>query len=297
MNLSKNIKELAIGEGIDVIRFTNAEPFKYDLLDSPRHDPHITLPSAQTLIICGVYIGGFEIPDRHDPSIGQFSRLIMSGFYFDIVKPLKSIVSLLKDEGYEAIVCDGYSGDSILPLKLAAVRAGIGWQGKNSLLITKDYGSFVALGGIITNVPLELDDALPEENHCGSCNACKNACPMNALEEPYKLNVNRCMSNLLEGQTLSDELRNAAGNKILECDLCQLVCPWNKRCEKMAVKSNFRWGLKERFNNLNDFFKISNLMKLSEIEFNKYLGYRLVGVNYNIFRRNLIMAMINSNSR
>ncbi|MCG8402907.1 MAG: hypothetical protein MJA84_15145 [Firmicutes bacterium] len=292
--MQARIKELALNKGVDVIKFTSPEPFDNPLLDSTRRDPHQLLPSAQTLIICGIYIGEFEMPNARDPHIGQLSRLILSNFYFDVVEPLDVLVSLLKNEGYSALQCGGYPDSYILPLKLAAVRAGFGWQGKNTLLITKGYGSFIALGGIITDASFELDNVKPERDGCGNCEACQKACPVDALKEPYKLNVSRCLSSLLEGAELSAQTKKAMGNMIMECDLCQVVCPWNKKLANAPVKSNYKWSSHERFGNLNDFFKMSNLIKLSEEEFNKYLGYGLVGIDYHIFRRNLIVAMLNS---
>ncbi len=294
LSLSERIKEISGDLGIDTIKFVSPEPFEnYSLKESPRRDPIITLPSAQTLIICGIYIGGFDVPDRDNPNIGQFSRLILSSFYFDVVAPLEAIVTLLKKEGYQAILCDGYNSSSVLPLKLAAVRAGIGWQGKNSLLITQEYGSFIALGGIITDAPLEREKVTLQKNHCGKCDACQKACPVNALEDSYKLNVDRCLSNSLEGDELSEDTRLAMGNKILECDACQLACPWNQKHLKSPVKSNYKWAINDRFGNIDDFFKLSNLAKLSEEEFNQYLGYTLVGVDFKTFRRNLMAATLN----
>ena len=295
MNLTEKIKELALAQGIDIIRFTCPEPFDYAIKESARRDPHLSLSSAQTVIVCGIYIGGFDMPDREDPSIGQFSRLILSSFYFDVVDPLTKIMDLLKEEGYHSILCDGYSDESsILPLKQCAVRAGIGWQGKNSLIISKEFGSFMALGGIITDANLVFDNVSPEGDLCGKCDACKNACPVHALDNPYKLNTSKCLSNMLEADTLSKETKLAMGNIVLECDLCQLACPWNKKVSSTSVKSNYQWTSNERFGDLNEFFKMTSLIKLSEEDFNKYLGDRLVGTDYRIFRRNLISAMDNS---
>lgn len=255
----------------------------------------MSLPNAQSLIICGIYIGGFKVPDLSNPSIGHFSRLILSGFYFDVVTPLGSIATLLNENGYHSVICDGYNGVSVLPLKLAAVRAGIGWQGKNSLLITKEYGSFLALGGIITDAPLERDNVIPMEDRCGNCVACRNACPANALEKPYKLNVDKCLSNLLENEPLSEETRLVMGNRVLECDSCQLACPWNQKHLRVASeKPNSQWLMVNRYGNLDEFFKLSNLIRLSEEDFNKYLGKFLAGVDYKIFRRNVIAAIMNS---
>ncbi|ATW26516.1 epoxyqueuosine reductase [Candidatus Formimonas warabiya] len=293
LSLEKRLKQLAGQEGIDVIKFTDAAPFQnYALEESSRRDPRIALSDAKSVIICGIYIGGFQVPDPQDRSIGRFSRLILSSFYFDVVTPLTPLISELKSEGYAAIPCDGYQDRSVLPLKLAAVRAGMGWQGKNSLLITRNYGSFMALGGIITNAPLERDAGEKEKDHCGKCEACKKACPMGALHEPYRLNVDRCLSYLLESQgELSQEVRRKMGNMVLECDICQSVCPWNKKQKAKFTKESALGKL-----DLNEFFKLSRLVQLSEEEYRQSLGYRLTGVDYNTFHRNVIYAMRNAPS-
>jgi len=98
VNLQEKIQELAYSGGIDIIMFAEPGPFDYAWDNSPRRDPHLTLPNAQTLIICGIYISGLAIPDPNDSCIGQFSRLILSGFY----QPLKSMIVLLEEEGYQA---------------------------------------------------------------------------------------------------------------------------------------------------------------------------------------------------
>jgi len=295
-DLTERIKSIAEDEGIDIIKFVSAEPFENYLLDdSPRRDPHITLSDAQTLIVCIVDIGGIEVPDSHDPSTGLFSRLILSGFYFDVVSPLKKIADELAQEGYQAVICDGFKDRSVLPLKLAAVRSGIGWQGKNSLLITKKFGSFIALGGIITNAPLVHDLIEKEKDGCGGCEECRKACPMGALDEAYKLNVDRCLSNLLEGcGPLPSEVQEKMGNMVLECDICQSACPWNK---KAAQSDRKRKNHSSPIADFRQFFKLSNLMQLSEEDYDKYLGYPLTGVDYSTFRRNVAAAMANAGQK
>lgn len=295
-SLNQKIQGIAEAEGIDMIRFVSAEPFKeYLLTESPRRDPRITLPEAKTLIVCLVHIGGIEVPDPQDPEVGLFSRLILSGFYFDVVHPLKCIAAQLEEEGYRAVLCDGYQDTSVLPLKLAAVRGGMGWQGKNSLLVTKKFGSFVALGGIITDAPLDHDLEEKAQDGCGTCGECKKSCPMGALDEPYRLNTDRCLSNLLEGNgPLPEEVQKKMGNMVLECDICQSACPWNKKASR-AVKE----GMKKnwRHNDLgypDHFFQLSKLVQLTEEDYDKYLGYRLTGVDYKIFRRNVAAAMANA---
>lgn len=98
--LAGQIRKLARVNRIDVVRFTHADPFEgYLLPNSPRRDPHLTLPEARSLIVFGVYIGGFSLPRWDDPVIGWTSRLFLSGFYSDVVEPLESIRSYLCDQG------------------------------------------------------------------------------------------------------------------------------------------------------------------------------------------------------
>jgi hypothetical protein len=142
--LSEKIRKLADSIGIDALGFAEASEFSdYGLRDSKRRDPKLSLPSAKTIIVAGIYIGAVTLPAWTNPWYGRTSRLYLSEFFLDVVKPLEPMVKLLKNEGYQAIVCDGSKKEgSILPLKLAAIRAGLGWQGKHSLLISKKYGTF-----------------------------------------------------------------------------------------------------------------------------------------------------------
>ncbi len=155
--LTEEIKSLAESLGIDAIGFTMASEFTdYSMGHHRRRDPRLTLPSAKSIISAGIYIGGVIMPEWNNPWYGRTSRLYLSEFFHDVVKPLEPISDFLKSKGYQALICDGsIEGGSIIPLKLAAIRAGIGWQGKHSLLISKKFGTFLALGGIITDTDLE----------------------------------------------------------------------------------------------------------------------------------------------
>jgi epoxyqueuosine reductase QueG len=142
--LSEKIRNLADSIGIDALGFAEASEFTdYALSQSLRRDPKLSLLNATTIIVAGIYIGGVTLPAWTNPWYGRTSRLYLSEFFLDVVKPLEPLVDLLKNEGYQAIVCEGSKKDgSVLPLKLAAIRAGLGWQGKHSLLISKKYGTF-----------------------------------------------------------------------------------------------------------------------------------------------------------
>lgn len=112
--------------------------------------------------------------------------------------------------------------------KPLAEKAGIGWQGKNTLIINKQAGSYFFLGEIYTDIPLPIDQ--PADNHCGSCAACIGICPTAAIVAPYQLDARRCVTyQTIENKgSIDPELRPLMGNRVFGCDDCQLICPWNK---------------------------------------------------------------------
>ncbi len=290
--LSENIRKLADSLGIDVLGFAEASEFEGYLLDrSKRRDPRLSLSGAKTIIVAGIYIGGLVIPSWDKSYMGRTSRLFLSGFFNDVVKPLEPIAALLRKEGYTALICDDSKNKgSILPLKLAAIRAGLGWQGKNTLLVTKKYGTFLALGGIVTNANLEHNTE-EETNRCKSCEKCQQACPLRALAQACVLNKDKCLSYLLQNDNLPEEAKPVIENRVIDCEICQQVCPWNtKHIERplaIAMTTSFQRDLPA----WEDFYALPQLAKLTEREYREALGHLNTDIPYAIFHRNVLMAM------
>ena len=290
--LSEKIRNLADSIGIDALGFAEASEFSdYALRNSKRRNPKLSLQNAETIIVAGIYIGAVTLPAWTNPWYGRTSRLYLSEFFLDVVKPLEPIADFLKKEGYQAIVCEGSKKEgSILPLKLAAIRAGLGWQGKNSLLISKKYGTFLALGGIITNADLE-HNTKEESNRCHKCDKCQKACPLAALDQTYILNVKKCMSYLLMAENLSKKVQAVMENRIGDCEICQESCPWNKKHLGNPLVTKMTESFQKKIGDWEDLFYLPNLAKLSEKGYRKMFDQLNTDIPYNIFHRNVMIAM------
>lgn len=293
--LSEKIRKLSGSMGIDVVGFTEASEFSdYALSHSRRRDPKLSLSDARTIIIAGVYVGGLTLPAWNNPWYGRTSRLYLSGFFNDVVKPLDPIVNLLRELNYKAIVCDDSKKDgSILPLKLAAIRAGLGWQGKHSLLISKKYGTFLALGGIITDAIFEYN-AGQETDRCQKCNKCQKACPLSALDQPYVLNREKCLSDLLQKEGLPVETQAVIENRIGDCEICQEACPWNKKHLDHPLATHMTGLFQNKIKDWENLLYLPDLINLSENKYREKIGPLNTGIPYDLFRRNLLIAMENA---
>ncbi|MBU8909963.1 MAG: 4Fe-4S binding protein, partial [Desulfobacterales bacterium] len=267
--LSEEIRNLADRSKIDIIGFAEASEFSnYTLKRHKRRDPKLTLPKAKSIIVAGIYIGGVTMPEWDNDWYGRTSRLYLSGFFLDVMKPLEPIAEYLIEKGYQARICDGsMDGGSILPLKLSAVRAGLGWQGKHSLLISKKYGTFLALGGIITDAELE-HNTKREPDRCHKCTECQKACPVDALTHSYVLNREKCMSNLLADENLPQEAVTLMENRIGDCEICQNACPWNKKHLENPLVTQMTDYFQHKISEWGETFYLPHLSKLSLNDYN-----------------------------
>ena len=177
----------------------------------------------------------------------------------------------------------------VMEVELAA-KAGIGWRGKNTLLLAREAGSYFFLGEIFTSLPLPVDGAAGE--HCGSCSACLDACPTQAIRAPYQLDARRCISYLtieLKG-SIPEALRALVGNRVYGCDDCQTCCPWNSFARVSPEPDfNVRNGL--------DRATLVALFAWSEREFDERLrGSAIRRIGYERWLRNLAVGLGNAPS-
>jgi epoxyqueuosine reductase len=179
--------------------------------------------------------------------------------------------------------------DSAPVMEVALARkAGLGWRGKHTLLLTRDAGSYFFLGELFTDLPLPVD--APVSEHCGTCAKCLDICPTQAIVAPYQLDARRCISYLTieHHGAIPEELRAPMGNRIYGCDDCQLVCPWNKFAHD-AADPDFavRNGL--------DNAALVDLFAWSEEEFDKrFEGSAIRRIGHGRWLRNIAVALGNA---
>lgn len=191
-----------------------------------RSDPRAIVPNARSVIAVAM---NYYTDTAHskDPDIGKISRYAWGDDYHDVMK--ERLETLYRFISNEAPGSTGryYVDTGPVMDKVWAARAGLGWQGKHTNLITKEFGSWVFLGEIITDLELESDT--PMTDFCGTCTACIEACPTQAIVEPYRLDATKCISYLTiehRGE-IPNELHPQLDNWVYGCDICQDVCPWN----------------------------------------------------------------------
>jgi epoxyqueuosine reductase len=240
---SRELEQLAEELGIDAIGATPAVP--YD--DTERHiierradglfadlrftmaqpevscHPETLLPGAQTVVSAALcYYADASEPA---PGEGRMPRYTWSDAYAELRGKLDALGRRLGTE-YRVLVDANQHVD-----REAAARSGVGFYGKNTLLITRRHGSWVVLGTLVTTAALESTP--PLDLDCGSCRLCIDACPTGALDEPGTVDANRCLSYWTQSKhAIPEPYRDELGDRVYGCDICQDVCPWNRGIEK-----------------------------------------------------------------
>jgi epoxyqueuosine reductase len=211
-----------------------------------RADPRVLWPDVRSIIMLGVNYG----PDEDPLAIlaqrtrGAISVYAQGDDYHDLIKKrLRALARwLVATAGGEVKV---FVDTAAVMEKPLAQAAGLGWQGKHTNLVSREFGSWLFLGAIFTSLDLPREAA--DADHCGSCQACLDICPTSAFPAPYKLDARRCISYLtIENKgPIPHEFREAIGNRIYGCDDCLAVCPWNKFAQagrevKLAARQELR---------------------------------------------------------
>lgn len=248
MSLETDIKQYAREIGFDVVAIGPAEPYVEAQQELTRRrqrghypafteadialrcDPKKLLPSAKTVIALGV---SYLTDDRSrasrsgDDPKGQLSRYAWGLDYHHIMRErMQQLIAYLEERVDHPVEAQAYVDTGPPVDREVAEKAGLGWFGKNACLYVPDYGSWVFLGEIFTNVDLAPDPRVTLD--CGDCDRCIRACPTGAIIEPFYVDPNRCISHLTQmSGSIPLELREKIGLRVWGCDVCQQVCPWN----------------------------------------------------------------------
>jgi epoxyqueuosine reductase len=307
--LKSRLIERARAEGFDAVRFTvpdaiaQAPPRLRDFLDRGFHgdmawmadraeqrgDPRLLWPEVRSIVMLGVNYGPASDPmaGLADRAGGAISVYAQGDDYHDVIKKkLKSLGRWLGEAS--GLPLKVFIDTAPVMEKPLAAAAGLGWQGKHTNLVSRQFGSWLFLGSIFSTAMFEPDEA--EGDHCGSCRACLDACPTDAFPQPYRLDPRRCISYLtIENKgTIPGEFRAAIGNRIYGCDDCLAVCPWNKfavaaREQKLAARQDLERP------------RLVELARLDDTAFRKLFAKNPVKrIGRERFIRNVLIAIGNS---
>jgi len=260
-----------------------------------RADPKTLWPGVRSVVMLAMNYGPADDPleATRRPAAGAISVYARHRDYHQVIKGrLKTLAGWLvasaRGQGAEVKV---FVDTAPVMEKPLAAAAGIGWQGKHTNLVSREFGSWLFLGAIFTNLELPPDD--PEPDRCGSCRACLDVCPTRAFPAPYRLDARRCISYLtIEHKgPIAMEFRAAIGNRIYGCDDCLAVCPWNKFANSAhEAKLVARADLEAP--------PLAELAALDDGAFRKrFAGGPVKRIGFERFRRNVMIAIGNSGDR
>jgi epoxyqueuosine reductase len=307
--LKATIVEEAKALGFDLVRFATAEAPEgagaslEAFLAEGRHGdmawlattaerrkaPRALWPEARSVILLGLNYarGGDPLAVLAERSLGAISIYAQGADYHDVLKarlrPLASRVAALTASDVKIFVDTA----PVMEKPLAA-QAGLGWQGKHTNLVSREFGSWLFLGSIFTSAEIEPD--VPEEDHCGACRRCLDVCPTGAFTAPYRIDARACISYLTiehKGH-IAERFRAAMGNRIFGCDDCLAVCPWNKFAQE-AHETKF--GSRVETDNP----PLAELLLLDDAAFRaRFRGTPIRRTGRDRFLRNVLIAAGNS---
>lgn len=251
-------------------------------MENPRRfDIHACMPEAQSVICVALnYYTPHQRPEGKE--YAKISRYGWGRDYHKVMhKKLKALTNWLSMQG-EGIEARYYADTGPMQDKVWAERAGIGWIAKNGNVITREYGSWVFLGEVLTNLALTPDT--PHTQHCGNCTRCLDACPTGAIAKPFVVDANRCIAyHTIENrrQELPDSIKPHLEGWVAGCDICQDVCPWNQRFARTTDVTEFQpypWNVAP---------KLTELAEISDEEWNqRFPASALRRIKPEMLRRN-----------
>jgi epoxyqueuosine reductase len=256
-----------------------------------RSSPAALKPGTLRVISCRMdYLNDVPgtVADELKPGHAYIARYARGRDYHKVLRSrLQALCTRIEGEigafGYRVFT----DSAPVLEVELAA-RAGIGWRGKHTLLLSRDAGSWFFLGEVYCDLPLPID--LPEKNRCGSCQRCIDVCPTQAIRGPYELDARRCISYLtIEHQSaIPEDLRPLIGNRVYGCDDCQLACPWNSFAQPSGEEDfQTRNGL--------DCATLVDLFGWTEAQFDERMrGSAIRRIGYERWLRNLAVGLGNA---
>jgi epoxyqueuosine reductase len=311
--MTETLKQRIVAEakalGFDAVRFASAEPVEGagDALGAflaegrqgdmawlsstagRRKVPRALWPQANSIILLGLNYGrpGDPLAILKEKSRGAISIYAQSADYHDVLKAkLKPLAARVQElaQGEVKIFVD----TAPVMEKPLAARAGLGWQGKHTNLVSREFGSWLFIASIFTTAAIEPD--APEEDHCGACRRCLDVCPTGAFTAPYRIDARACISYLTiehKGH-IAPRFRAAMGNRIFGCDDCLAVCPWNKFASlaheaKLSVRAE------------SDNPPLAELLTLDDAAFRaRFRGTPIKRTGRDRFLRNVLIATGNS---
>lgn len=263
-----------------------------------RTSPDHLWPEVKSAIILGVNYGSNIDPllNLTHPDTANISVYARNRDYHDIIKGwLKHLAQYILKEAKPLLTPQDqikvFVDTAPIMEKPLAQQAGLGWQGKHTNLVSREFGSWLFLGEILTTLELPISDA--SAPHCGSCTQCLQACPTNAFPAPFQLDATRCISYLTieYGGSIPVEFRKAIGNRIYGCDDCLSVCPWNRFAQhsrhlKLQARPELNSPLLQEF------------AYFTEEEFRQFFsGSPVKRIGYIRFIRNILIAIGNSHNK
>jgi len=307
--LKSEIREQAFKAGFDTVHFTTPDSIPRsserlgEFLALQRHgqmnwmethadrrgDPLVLWPDARSVIVLGLNYGPGSNPlesleKRGNATVSVYAK---GKDYHDIVKKkLKQVAGWLhRQQGCEVKV---FVDTAPVMEKPLAEASGLGWQGKHTNLVSRDFGSWLFLGSIFTTHVIEPDE--PGSDHCGACTRCLDICPTKAFPAPYQLDARRCISYLTieHKEHIAEEFRENIGNRVYGCDDCLAVCPWNKFAQSA---NEVRLAARTQTDNP----PLEELLVLDDAGFrNRFSGTPIKRTGRDRFVRNVLIAAGNS---